>query len=87
MVSAILILLAAWHGACDSLVSVTGVLLYSSSATYGSRPSQSAFFKMRFRVCTARSLCPFDSGKLGFDVVSAKVCEFLACEWHVVRIL
>ena len=47
-----------------------GVLQYSSSATYGSRPSQSAFFKMCFSVCTARSLCPFDCGKLGLDVIS-----------------
>ena len=48
----------------------TGVLRYSSSAPYASRPSQSAFFKMRFSVCTARSLCPFDCGKCGLHVVS-----------------
>ena len=36
----------------------------------GSHPSQSVFFKMRFRVCTALSLCPFDCGKLGVEVVS-----------------
>ena len=54
----------------ENNASATGVLRYSSSATYGSRPSQSAFFKMRFSVYTARSLCPFDCRKLGLDVVS-----------------
>ena len=77
MVSTILILLSAWHGACDSLASAQARIMHLLMACCGTPAVlhtglvlRSPAFSRCVSVFTPHVHCPFDCGKLGLDVVS-----------------